>query len=98
SGHVTGVQTCALPISASTVTVDFATADGTASAGSDYVAHSGQVSFAPGETSHTVSIPIIGDTTPEASETFTVTLSNPVNATLTRSEERRVGKECRYRR
>jgi predicted extracellular nuclease len=68
--------------STSTVTVDFATADGSATAGSDYVGHSGQVSFAPGETSQTVSIPIIGDTDIEANETFTVTLTNPVNGSV----------------
>ena len=68
--------------STDTVTVDYATADGTAIAGSDYVGHSGQVSFAPGETSQTVSIPIIGDTAVEAGETFTVTLSNPGNSSL----------------
>ncbi len=65
-----------------TVTFDYATADGAAIAGSDYVARSGQVSFAPGETSQTISIPIIGDTAPEANETFTVTLSNPVNGSI----------------
>ncbi len=65
-----------------TVTVDYATSDGSATAGIDYVAHSGQVSFAPGETSQTVSIPIIGDTAPENNETFTVTLTAPTNATL----------------
>ncbi len=68
--------------STSTVTVDFDTSDNSATAGIDYVDHSGQVSFAPGETSQTVSIPIIGDTNPEANETFTVTLTNPTNSSL----------------
>ncbi|WP_395613943.1 Calx-beta domain-containing protein, partial [Allosphingosinicella sp.] len=68
--------------STSIVTFNYATADGTATAGSDYVAHSGQISFAPGETSQTISIPIIGDSTSEASETLTVTLSNPVNGSI----------------
>ena len=63
--------------SANTVSFDVATADGTANAGSDYVALAlaGQ-SIAPGATSKTVSVTINGDTTPEANETFTVNLSN----------------------
>ncbi|MEA3008532.1 MAG: uncharacterized protein QOJ91_224 [Sphingomonadales bacterium] len=65
-----------------TVTVDYATADGSAVAGSDYLAISGQVSFAAGETSKTVSVPVIGDTRPEGAEAFTLALSNPSGATL----------------
>ncbi|MET1112144.1 MAG: Calx-beta domain-containing protein, partial [Allosphingosinicella sp.] len=64
------------------VTIDYITADGTAIAGSDYVASSGQISFAAGETSKTVAIPVIGDTRPENSEAFTLTLANPSGATL----------------
>ena len=64
------------------VTVAYATADGTASAGSDYRATSGELRFAPGETELTVSVPVLGDTTPEGDETFTVTLSSPSNAEL----------------
>ncbi|MGZ8333601.1 MAG: Calx-beta domain-containing protein, partial [Allosphingosinicella sp.] len=64
------------------VTVDYATANGTALAGSDYVASSGQVSFAIGETSKTVAVPVIGDTRPESVEAFTLTLANPSGATL----------------
>jgi|GEM_PF-376245 len=64
------------------VTVNYATANGTAIAGSDYVASSGQVSFAAGETSKTVSVPVIGDTRPENAEAFTLTLSSPTGATL----------------
>ncbi len=58
-------------------TIDYATADGTAQAGSDYVAATGTLSFAEGETSKTVSIVIKGDMTPERSETLSVKLSNP---------------------
>ena len=68
------------------VTVSYATADGTASAGSDYRAASGELRFAPGETELTVSVPVLGDLRPEADETFTLTLSAPVNAELARSE------------
>src|SRR5262245_19221206 len=64
------------------VTVSYATADGTATAGSDYTATSGTLVFAPGETSKTVAVPIVGDTAIESDETFTLRLSNPVNATL----------------
>jgi predicted extracellular nuclease len=65
--------------------VDFATADGgdpthaSATAGSDYVANSGTLIFALGQTTATVSITINGDTTVELSEELTVTLSNPTN-------------------
>jgi hypothetical protein len=59
------------------VSVDFATVPGTAEAGADYVARSGTVTFAVGETSHTESFTIIGDTTVEADEIFAIELSNP---------------------
>jgi len=60
-----------------TVMVNWATANGTATAGSDYVAQSGIVSFAPGETTKTITIDILGDTVIEGNETFTVGLSGP---------------------
>ena len=65
-----------------TVTVDYATADGTATAGSDYVATSGTLTFLPGTSSQTVSVVVNGDTTVEGNETFTVNLSNPTNASI----------------
>ncbi len=68
--------------SSHTVTVDYATSDGTATAGSDYTAGSGTLSFAPGETAKTFSVVIIDDSLREASETIRLTLSNPVNAGL----------------
>ncbi|MFB3077654.1 MAG: Calx-beta domain-containing protein, partial [Lysobacterales bacterium] len=64
------------------VTVDYGTADGTATAGSDYVSVSGQVSFQPGETSQPVTVVVNGDVLDEADETFFVNLSNAVNATI----------------
>lgn len=59
-----------------TASVDFATADGTAFAGRDYVAKQGTVFFAEGQTSATVTVDIIGDTRFEADESFALALSN----------------------
>ena len=61
-------------------TVDYATSDGTATAGSDYTADSGTLSFAIGETEKTVSVTVLDDSHDEGSETMTFTLSNPVPA------------------
>ena len=66
----------------SPVTVRYATSDGTATAGSDYVGASGTVTFAAGESSRTITVAVIGDTATEANETFAMTLSNPSGATL----------------
>ena len=62
--------------SGATVTVDYATDDGTASAGSDYEAASGTLTFAPGETAKTVPVAVLNDAHDEGEETFTLTLSN----------------------
>ncbi|MEQ8536294.1 MAG: glycoside hydrolase family 9 protein [Coleofasciculus sp. D1-CHI-01] len=64
------------------VTVEYSTANGTATAGSDYTAQSGTITFAAGETSKIVSVPVIGDTTVESNETFRLNLSNPSNGTI----------------
>ncbi len=69
--------------SARQVTVQAATADGTATTGSDYVAVQQELVFAPGTTSQTFTVLIVGDTEPESDETFQVLLSEPTNATLT---------------
>jgi hypothetical protein len=58
------------------VTVDYATADGTATAGSDYAAAAGRLTFAPGETSRTVTVLVNGDRVVEPAETFYVNLGN----------------------
>lgn len=68
--------------SGQTVTVNYATANGSASSGSDYTATSGSLTFPPGITTQSVNVPILGDTTPESDETFTVNLASPTNATL----------------
>ena len=65
------------------VTVAFATADGTASAPSDYAAGTGAVTFASGETAKTVTVQVKGDTSDEPDETFNVNLTNASgNATI----------------
>ena len=70
------------PASSESVTVAYATQDGTAVAGSDYTAASGTLEFEPGVTSHTIRVAVLNDTTVEPTETFTVELSDPVRATL----------------
>ena len=64
------------------VTVSYTTSNGTATAGSDYATASGTVTFSPGQTSKTVTVNVTADTVIEFDETFTLTLSNPVNAVL----------------
>ena len=64
------------------MTVAYTTANGTATAGQDYTAKSGTVTFAAGETTKTVSVAVAGDTAVEPNETLTVTLSNPSGATI----------------
>ncbi len=86
SGSKNAVFTVLLSASSTTaVTVGYATSNGTATSGSDYTAASGTLTFAPGETSKTVNVPIIGDTTVESDETFNLVLSSPVGATLSRA-------------
>lgn len=87
SGTTTATFTVTLSIaSASEVTVNFATADGTAVNTSDYAFNSGVLTFAPGETSKTIVVTINGDTTVESNETFSVILSGASGATLADSE------------
>ena len=64
------------------MTVHYATADGSAKAGSDYTAVSGTLSFAAGQTSKTVSVPISDDSNPEPNKSFTFTLSAPNGGSL----------------
>jgi hypothetical protein len=66
-----------------TVTVNYRTVDGTATAGSDYTAvANGVLTFNPGETSKQIVINVIGDTAFEANETFFVNLTGATNATI----------------
>ncbi|WP_037299244.1 Calx-beta domain-containing protein [Runella limosa] len=80
SGTTNFVFTVSLsnPVSA-TVSVDYATAPGTATAGTDYTTTNGTLTFAAGETTKTISVPVIGDAVGEANETFFVNLSNRVS-------------------
>ena len=64
------------------VTVAWATADGTATAGADYEAGSGTLTFALGERAHTVAVQVLDDVHNEGSETLTVTLSEAVGARI----------------
>ena len=64
------------------VTVDYTTAGGTAAAAVDFTAATGRLTFTPGTITRQISVPVIGDTTVEPTETFTVTLTNPTGATL----------------
>jgi hypothetical protein len=63
------------------VTVDYTTMNGTASAGSDYTANSGTLTFAPEQTSQTITVLVHGDGEAEQNETFTVNLSNASTGT-----------------
>jgi aryl-phospho-beta-D-glucosidase BglC (GH1 family) len=82
-GTATAVFTVTLSApSTQTVTVAFSTANGTAVAGTDYLAESGTLTFAPGQTQATISVTVIAD--PEAVDNlyFDVDLSDPLNALL----------------
>jgi uncharacterized repeat protein (TIGR01451 family) len=74
------------PGSTNWVSVRFASANGSATAGADYVATDGLLIFAPGVTSQTVQVPVLGDTLYELDETFLVNLSSPTNAVLASSQ------------
>ena len=69
-----------------TVTVEYATSDGTAVADADYEAVSGTLVFGPGETQKTVAVSVLADTHSEAAETLTLTLAGPVGGTLGESQ------------
>jgi hypothetical protein len=68
--------------STSSVSMSYATSNGTATSGTDYTAISGTLTFPAGVTSQTISIPITNDSGIESPETFEVLLSNPVNVSI----------------
>jgi hypothetical protein len=83
SGTKTGTVTVNLnAVTDKTVTVNYTTANNNAIAGIDYTATSGQLSFAPGETTKTITVTVFGDNIAEANESFFVNLSNATNAII----------------
>jgi hypothetical protein len=87
-GHA-GQTLALLPVTlpgAANATVDFTTADGTATAGADYLATSGTLTFTPGSAVQMVTVSVLGDLQPEADETFRVLLSNAQGAPLADGE------------
>jgi len=68
--------------STNTITVNYTTLAGTALSPSDYAVISGQLIFSPGQTSKTISVPIINDNIEELSEIFYISLTDPVNASI----------------
>ncbi len=86
SANGTGIATFTVTLSAPAdvaVEVGYATADGSITAGSgNYTATSGQLVFAPGTTTQTVSVAVNGTSTPGVNQTFNLTLTGPSNATL----------------
>jgi hypothetical protein len=83
SGTTDFVFTVSLDIPSSiAVSVDYATANGSAAAGEDYIPSSGTVTISPGQTQGQIVVQVKGDTEKERDETFFVNLSRPVNALL----------------
>ncbi|MBI2826895.1 MAG: VCBS repeat-containing protein [Planctomycetia bacterium] len=70
-----------------TVTVQYATANGSATAGSDYQAASGTLTFAPGQTSKTIVVLVTGDRIGESNESFLVNLSGATNAFIADAQD-----------
>jgi len=68
-----------------TVTTQFASTDATATSPADYAATSGTVTFNPGETTKTIPVTIVSDVNFETDETFSINLSTPVNATISKA-------------
>src|SRR5207247_901717 len=64
------------------VTVNFTTSDGSAVAPGDYTAQTGHLTFDPGATTQTITVVVLDDSTVESDETFAVTLSGAVNASI----------------
>lgn len=83
SGTTNAVFTVTLSAaSGQTVTVNYATADGTATQPADYTSTSGTLTFTPGQTTRTITVPVVGEAVPEANETYFVNLSGATNATI----------------
>ncbi|HEX8651582.1 MAG TPA: Calx-beta domain-containing protein [Pyrinomonadaceae bacterium] len=68
--------------SGQSISVNYATENETAQAGIDYQSASGTLTFDAGQTTKTVTVPIVGDTTDEPTETFLLSLSSPLNVSI----------------
>ncbi len=64
------------------IALDYATANETALAGSDYELSTGRITFQPGQKRKKIAVPVIGDTQREEDETFRINISNATNATI----------------
>ena len=80
---ITVTRTVPAGMTAGLATVDYATSDGTATAGADYTATAGTLTFPVGVLSRTFTVPVLHDTVDEPAETVSLTLANPTGgATL----------------
>lgn len=85
-----GTTSMAFPVTLSkpsrqSVSVSYATANGSATAPADYASATGTLTFAPGETSKSITVSVVADLAIEPDETLSVTLSSPANATIARA-------------
>jgi CSLREA domain-containing protein len=87
SGTTSAVFTVSLSMaSTQSITVNYATADGTGTTGGDYQAATGTLTFNPGETSKTITVSVNGDAAFDPTETFFVNLSNAGNTAIAKSQ------------
>ena len=84
-GHIT-IPVVRLGGSSETLSVNYSTTDGSATAGTDYLPTNGAVVFNPGEMTKTIAVTVLGDMLNEATEFLGVVLGNPVNVTLGESQ------------
>jgi len=82
SGGSVAIRVSRIGGASGSVSVDYATTNGTATADSDYTPVNGTLVFADGETNKTIMIPILGDAIPEPNESFQVILSNPAGGAV----------------
>ena len=86
-GTLTYTVTKTVGAATGSFSINYATANGTATSGSDYTATSGMLTFAAGETTKTIQVPTVDDSAVESSETVLVNLSSPTNgATITTAQ------------
>lgn len=85
-GRTLSIAVHLIGLSSSTVSVNYATANNTATAGSDYTAQSGTLYFPPGTTTQVINVPLSLDLPSESTESFYVNLSSSVGAALNNSQ------------